>query len=103
MNNKFVITLYLTITPISKKPTQLQRSNNRQRELPLFTKPKGRPKSGITILDLKRVLESRNETAVSVSNVGEIAEIFGISTRTLYTIWVEYKRSFAHKSNPVSN
>lgn len=101
MNNKFVIMLYLTIKPISKKPTQPQYS--KQRELPLFVKPKGRPKSGITILDLKRVLESRNETAVSVSNVSEIAENFGISTRTLYTIWAEYKRSFAHKSNPVSN
>lgn len=44
-----------------------------------------------TANDLRRILQSRNETVVDKNNRLKIASILGVSERTVYTLWRQLK------------
>ena len=44
-----------------------------------------------TAKDLRRILQSRNETVVDKNNRLKIASILGVSERTVYTLWRQLK------------
>lgn len=60
-------------------------------------KPRGRPSCGVTASDLKKLLESRNESSVSQSNIEILASKFGVSTRTVHKLWKQLKNSNIEK------
>ncbi len=54
-------------------------------------KPRGRPSCGVTANDLKKLLESRNESSVSQKNLYALCGALGIAPRTLHKLWKQLK------------